>query len=219
MAITAAHCVHLPYVSGVRKMTIEKGEYLYNTRKDGTISRIGYVPKFSKVVNIEIELASSLKDKFDQNGYKAKISPSVDMAIIWWKENTDVFYEKNFPTIVSPNELNKIIKSISNFNPSITTINYLSDSSTLDYKRSANLNSLKWTYTNYLESKSLSRVDEGDSGSPIFVEINGMKKIIAVVKGKASTLFDNWDAFTSVTKITCEIDKHLPSDLRIKECN
>jgi hypothetical protein len=218
MAITAAHCVHLAYVSGVKKITVEKGAYKYKQMPDGTIRKIGYVAQASREIQAEIEFSNNLKDKMHRSGFKAKIGPDEDVAIIWWQDNTDIFSQTIYPEIASINEFNLISKNISNYQLMVTSINPFSEMS-LDTKRSAVLDKVKWTMTNYVESKSIARVEEGDSGSPLFVKLNNSFKIFAVVKGKASTVFDNWDAYAAVSKIACEIDKGLPSEFRIKSCN
>jgi hypothetical protein len=217
IALTAAHCIQLAYVSGDRKIQIEKGAYKYFKTKEGEIRKIGYVPNATISIQSEIEISPSLKDKFDRLGFKAKISPSEDVALIWWHENSEVLKQDAYPTIATLDEFKQITKNINNYKFLLTTINPFSEIS-LDTKRSAILDNLKWTFTNYVESRSSSRVEEGDSGSPLFVSINNQNKIFAVVKGKASTVLSNWDAFSSVSQIVCEIEKKLPDDLKINSC-
>lgn len=217
IAITAAHCVHLAYVSKNHNIEIQKGFYKYKVQPDGTKRKIGYVPNFQKIINVEIEFSSNLKDKFDRQAYKAKIGPAEDVAIIWWKDHFDELQNKEYAEIISPNEEKLIKSNIKNYPLMPVTINPFSEMS-LDTKRSSQLNNYKWTMSNYIESRSSSRVEEGDSGSPLFINYNNSYKIIAVVKGKATTVFDNWDAYSPVTNIACEIDKKLPSEFRIKNC-
>lgn len=217
IAITAAHCVSLAYVSRQHNIEFQKGAYKYKIMPDGTKRKIGYVPNFQKVINVEIEFSSTLKDKFDRSEYKAKIGPSEDFAVIWWKENIEEFNQIEFAELVSPSEEKLLKSNLKNYELMPVTINPFSEMS-LDTKRSSLLNNFKWTISNYVESKSNSRVEEGDSGSPLFINLNQKLKVLAVVKGKATTVFDNWDAYSPVAVIACEIDKKLPSEFRIKSC-
>jgi len=217
LAITAAHCVHFAYVSRNHNIEIQKGFYKYKVQPDGTRRKIGYVPNFQKSINVEIEFSANLKDKFDRQGHKAKIGPAEDVAIIWWKDNFDELKNIEFAEVISPSEEKNIKSNLKNFPLMPVTINPFSEMS-LDTKRSSSLNNYKWTMSNYIESRSASRVEEGDSGSPLFINYNQKFKIIAVVKGKATTVFDNWDAYSPTSNIACEIDKKLPTELRIKSC-
>lgn len=217
VAVTAAHCVHLAYVSKQHNIEIQKGSYKYKTQPDGTKRKIGYVPNFQKTINVEIEFSSNLKDKFDRSGYKAKIGPSEDVAIIWWKDNIAELAQLDYAEIISPTE-EKLVKSkLKNFQLMPVTINPFSEMS-LDTKRSSILNNFKWTISNYIESRSTTRVEEGDSGSPLFISLNQKLKVLAVVKGKATTVFDNWDAYSPVTNSVCDIDTKMPTEFRIKSC-
>lgn len=213
MAITAAHCVHLAYVSRDHKIEIEKGAYKYKTMPDGKIRKIGYVNFFKESIQAEIYFSQSLSQKMDRNRFKAKIGPDEDVAIITWSENFDQLKQDSYPSIISPKEFLQIKSNIQAYQFKVVSINPFSEMS-LDTKRSAFLNSVKWALGSYLESKSFSRVEEGDSGSPVFVN----DKIFAVVKGKATTVFSNWDAYSSVSNIACEINTKLSNDLKIKGC-
>lgn len=214
--ITAAHCAKLAYLSGMKKIDIEVGQYKYMTRKtDGQTVRIGYTPKFklSKIVNIEFP--PSLVDKLQRRGEKTNIDPSEDMALLWWNEETPEFNEMPLADIVGPLEHATILKNFSQTTLTAVTINPFSEMS-LDTKRMTTLNNFKWN--GYVYSKSLSRVEEGDSGAPLFALINGQYKIFAVVKGKASTIFDNWDAYTAINPSVCQLAKNLPTFIQLSAC-
>lgn len=217
MAITAAHCLHYAYVSGEKMVTLEKGAYKYKIMPDGSKRRIGYVPNFKINVQTEIEFSEKLKDKFLRSKFKARIGPEEDVALFWWKDEHPELNLATFPSLISPNEEQLIKNSISSFQLSPVSINPFSEMST-DTKRSSVLNQTKWHQLNYVESKSSSRVEEGDSGAPLFVTIKNEKKIFAVVKGKASTALGNWDVFSPVSQIVCEINKRLPTEFSLKSC-
>lgn len=214
--ITAAHCVVLAYISGMKKIDIEVGQYKYITRKtDGKVVRIGYAQKYKLTKNVNVELPRTLTDKIARRGEKASIAPTEDVALLWWNEETPEFADIAVSDIVTPIEHENLIKNITQTSLSIVTINPFSEMS-LDTKRMATLNNYKWS--GYVYSKSVSRVEEGDSGAPLFAMINGKFKIFAVVKGKASTIFDNWDAYSAVGPHLCQIANTLPTFIKIPAC-
>jgi hypothetical protein len=214
--ITAAHCVRLAYISGMKKIDIEVGQYKYVVRRtDGQTVRIGYAQKYKLSKDVHVELPASLVDKIHRRGEKANIEPTEDMAIIWWNEETPEFNDIAIAEIVSPAEHAAILKNFSQTAFTALTINPFSEPS-LDTKRMATLNNFKWS--GYVYSKSFSRVEEGDSGAPLFATINGKNKIFAVVKGKASTVFDNWDAYAAINPHVCALAKMLPTFIQISAC-
>lgn len=214
--ITAAHCVKLAYISGVKKIDVEVGQYKYMTRKtDGQTVRIGYAQKYLLSKNVQIEFPATLVDKIQRRGEKANIDPTEDIALLWWNEETPEFNDIVIADIVSPNEYAAILKNFSQTSFTALTINPFSEMS-LDTKRMASLNNFKWN--GYVYSKSASRVEEGDSGAPLFAMIGGKFKIFAVVKGKASTIFDNWDAYTAINPHVCQLAKTLPTFIQISAC-
>lgn len=214
--ITAAHCMKLAYLSQDKKIEIQTGYYKYITRQDGVTVRIGYVPKhtFSKLVNIEFP--KSLIDKLSIHGEKTKIGPGEDFSILWWNEETPEIYDLEFAIPLSPSEHKIAIKNISSHSFAVVTINLFSEMST-DTKRMASLNNYKWN-NGYLYSKSNSRVEEGDSGAPLFIKINNENKLFAVTKGRASTLISNWDVYPSINDHLCDLNLKMPSEMRLKGC-
>lgn len=214
--VTAAHCVKLAYISKENSINFQIGYYKYITRPDGQTVRVGYVPKHKFDRDVNIELPKSLADKIASRGEKAQIGPDEDFAILWWNEATPEINDMNFATPVTLAEHNQVIKNIKAYPLKVVSINLFSEMST-DTKRMADLNTFKWN-NGYIHSKSSSRVEEGDSGAPVFVTINGVKKIFGVVKGKASTVFDNWDVYPAIHSHLCVINKRMPTDMKIKTC-
>lgn len=214
--LTAAHCLKNAYISGVRKISIQIGHYKYVTRKtDGKTVRIGYMAKYNLEKNINIELPHSLVDKIARRKDKAFILPTEDVALAWWSEETPEVLDIQMAELMTPAEHENLIKNISTIPFHVVTINSLTEK-TADLKRMANLNNYKWK--NYVYSKSSSRVEEGESGSPLFAQINGQTKIFAVVLGKAKTLFDNWDVYTAVNPHICQMARALPTFIKISAC-
>lgn len=214
--VTAAHCVKLAYISKDNKLNIQTGYYKYVKRPDGQMARIGYVPKNNFDRHINIELPKSLSDKIASRGEKAQIGPDEDFAILWWNETTPEIDDMKFAPVVTLAEHQSIIKNIKSYPLKTVSINLFSEMSN-DTKRMADLNNYKWN-NGYVYSKSTARVEEGDSGAPLFVNINGAMKIFGVVKGKATTIFDNWDVYPSVHSHLCVINKKMPTDMKIEAC-
>ncbi len=214
--VTAAHCVKLAYISKDNLLNIQTGYYKYITRPDGQIVKIGYVKKDQFDKHVNIELPKSLADKIASRGEKTQIGPDEDLALLWWNEATPELKDMNFIQTVSPAEHLVISKNIKSYPLKAVSINFISEMS-LDTKRSADLNNYKWN-NGYVYSKSTSRVEEGDSGAPLFVKINNTMKIFGVVKGKASTVFDNWDVYPSINNHICDLNKRMPSDKKLKSC-
>ena len=214
--LTAAHCVKLAYISKENLLNIQVGYYKYITRPTGQVVRVGYVPKSNFDRHVNIEFPKSLADKIASRGEKAQIGPDEDFAILWWNEPTPEINDMNFTTPVSLAEHNQIIKNIKGHSFKVVSINLFSEMST-DTKRISDLNTFKWN-NGYVHSKSQSRVEEGDSGAPLFVTINGMVKIFGVVKGKATTVFDNWDVYPAIHSHLCVLNKKMPTDMKLKEC-
>lgn len=214
--VTAAHCVSLAYISKETSIHIQIGYYKYVTRPDGSLVRVGYAikHKFDKHVNIEIP--KSLADKFSSRGEKASIGPAEDFAILWWNEATPETDDLVIAEAVSPKEHAEIIKNIATYPMKTVSINYITEMST-DTKRMADLNKYKW-YNGYVHSTSLSRVQEGDSGSPLFVKINNKLKVFGVVKGKATTVFSNWDVYPAVSTHLCPLNSKMPTSMKLQVC-
>lgn len=214
--ITAAHCVKLAYISKMNIINIEIGYYKYVTKADGRVVRIGYVPKYRFNKHVNIELAKSLTDKIASRGEKAPIGPGEDFAILWWNEATPETDDVVPAEPVTPAEHLQIIKNIKQYPLKVVSINLFSEPS-LDTKRMGDLDSYKWN-RNYIYSKSKVRVEEGDSGAPLFVTINNKIKIFGVVKGKATTIFDNWDVYSSVGTNLCALNKGMPTGMLLRVC-
>ncbi|MBC7430362.1 MAG: hypothetical protein H7336_17240 [Bacteriovorax sp.] len=218
MMITAAHCIVLSYISKDYLFTIQTGYYKYVTRpSDGATVRIGYVKKDTFDKHVNIELPKILVDKIARQGEKAELGPTDDFAILWWNENTPEIKDMKYAEVATPAEHALVSKNMSAYPMRAVTINFFNEMST-DTKRMADLNSYKWN-NGYIYSQSNSRVEEGDSGSPLFVKINNTMKIFAVVKGKASTIFSNWDVYPAVNNNICDLNKRMPTDMKIKSCN
>ena len=217
MLVTAAHCVKLAYISKDNLINIQTGYYKYVTRPDGRVVRIGYVPKHNFNKHVNIELPKTLADKITSRGEKASIGPAEDFALLWWADESTPETQDLTPSeFVTPAEHLLIIKNIKIYTFKTVSINLFSEIS-LDTKRMGDLDNYKWS-NGYVHSKSIVRVEEGDSGAPLYVNINNKRKIFGVVKGKATTVFSNWDVYTSIGQHLCPLNKKMPTQMILKDC-
>lgn len=216
--ITAAHCVVLAYLSNYTKMTIELGAYRYHTKPDGTRTRLGYGAKKSITQDVHIELTANLKSRLASRGEKTNIDPKDDIAILWWNNSIPEASTLTFPELLSKVEYQNLLKNLPAATFNVVSINPFAEVRTTNTRKIAGLNNFKWTFSNYLQSKSTSRVEEGDSGAPLFATTNGKIKLFGVVKGRASTVFDNWDVYTSANLPICQLSFNLPAEYKKNFC-
>ena len=211
--ITAAHCIAESLALSKNQLHIEVGAYKNVTRKsDGKSISVGYVPFLKMDVAAHFIVSKSLQKEILSRGTNANITPSEDVGIIILNEKLDLDPNFIFAQIV-PQKLWLEVKShLANAQLSIVSINYF-DTMSMDYKRTAPLNKTSISFGGWLESQSLSRVEEGDSGSPVFVQINGHHYVVAVVKGLASNIFANWDVLSILSTKACEIAHENKLDL------
>ncbi len=215
--LTASHCaIHAELLKSY-EVQIEVGAYKYVTRPDGKIVRVGYVNKIKKTVPAKFHFTSSVKRKMISSKFKTQPGPGEDLALIVLMADFDLDPEIKMAEVVSPKDFAGLKNIVVQYKPTAVTINFIEEMST-DTKRMAGLNSLNWNSSRYFTSKSNSRVQPGDSGAPLWVQIGSEWKIIGVVKGRASTFFSDWDVFTSVDSNLCEIATELENDLKTQLC-
>lgn len=198
--ITAAHCVHHAFVLKQFDVQIEIGAYKWGHRSDGSAFRIGYVTHTRAVRRATFQFAGSLKQKMMRVGLRARIGAEDDLAVVQLADPLPLTRDIQFARPVTDSEFKLIKNDPSAFSPTVVTINFMEEISTNDTKRSAVLENLKMASGFKIESRSTSRVQAGDSGAPLFVRIGNEWKILGVVKGRAETLFSNWDAFCAANQ-------------------
>jgi hypothetical protein len=202
--VTAAHCVSHAYLIPSNLIKIELGQYEYRNRPDGSSFRLGYITKTKITQEAQFYFNSGLTRKLKTQKWKVRISPDEDLALIVLKE--PIQQELHFFKPLNDLEIRQIKKNIQSYAPTVVTINFISEMS-LDTKRAAILNHLKASGSRAWSSKSLSRLDPGDSGSPLFARTGQEWKLIGVSKGQAKTWISDWDAFTSFEANLCEISQ------------
>lgn len=207
--VTAAHCVAHAHHYNSHKLDLFIGRYYSVTRPDGTNINIGW--KTFQTLRDEpaqFSIPKSLMDKMRRQGYKASIGPNEDYALIVLQNPIDLKFHQIEVAKILPNALRaQISRQLSQYKPTVASVNLIAEMST-NYRRMASLNSVQFKNT-ILESKSTSRVEPGDSGSPVFVEVNQQRYILAVTKGRASTLFSNWDVFAVLDQRLCTLAQQI----------
>jgi hypothetical protein len=218
--VTAAHCIVESLEMTQNQIHIEVGNYRYTHRKsDGKLVRIGYVPILKKDASALFIVSKNLQLKIASGSKNLEIPPNEDIAIVILNEKLELDSNFIFANIVPQDIWQNLRDHLDEAPFFIVSINYL-EVSTNDTKRSSVLNKFSYTAFGWLESQSLSRVEEGDSGSPVFVHIRGQDYLVAVVKGLASNIFSNWDVMPALSGKACEIanENSLTSEISSLVC-
>lgn len=201
--ITAAHCVKDLYFHPDLKLTIDIGYYKYVTRPNGQTVRVGYLQDERFEKNVSIRFPQSLMRKIPNAKKKVNIGPDEDIALIRLSSPLEMKREIFFSKIMG----SKMKGQYKNFQLNPVTINFIEEMSS-DTRRVATLDKVTIN-SNHFKSTSQSRVAPGDSGAPVFMELDQQLYLSAVVKGRATTVFSNWDVYTLATKFLCEEERHI----------
>ncbi|MEK2645153.1 trypsin-like serine protease [Bdellovibrio sp. BCCA] len=212
--VTAAHCVFIAEALKSREIDLQVGEYRYVKTPAGETRRIGYAPVLREKVNAQFFFTQDLKRRLDSSGVRLRIGPSEDVAVVVFDKPLSLKENFRFTQIASAKDLAGVLPQVLNYWPTVVTINPFEEISTNDTKRMAKLDNLTKGSGN-LESKSKARVQAGDSGAPLFVRIGTEWKQLGVVKGRAETLFSNWDVYGLLDQKMCDIAKQV-SDAETK---
>lgn len=211
--ISAAHCWASTYQIRSSDINYQFGEYIYKTQPDGKQKRIGYATKLKGTTKARFYFTRNLTQQLNSNR-QGQINPNEDIAIAVLNEpiaGAEVF---GFTEVVSQSENNGIKNNILGYWPSVISVNYMTEMST-DTRRKITLNQLENNGGHYT-SKSSSRVEEGDSGAPLLARIGKSWKVAGVVKGRAETIFSNWDVYTMTDNKLCDIAAQI-TDPEIKK--
>jgi hypothetical protein len=203
--VTAAHCVAHTHLLNDNQLGFQIGRYYWVPRhSDGKLVRIGW-KAFVDLKNepAQFLIPESLKEKLRRSGAKTKIDVSEDYALIVLQNPVNLQDQQITPAEVIPQHLLPRLRNLAALAPVVSSINLISESTT-DFRRAASLNAIKLN-GKVLESKSTSRVEPGDSGSPLSVTIDGKSYVIGVTKGRAETVFSNWDGFALLDQRLCQL--------------
>lgn len=185
--LTAAHCfIKSSFLTG-DKLEIEVGEYVYIV-KDGVKKKIGYKPTIKHSSSGKLKMLNGVN-----LNSKSVISPELDIIIVKLDAPLSLptdfvfapLWNKPLPQLTAANKL------------TVVTINYVETISHMDTKQKATLNEYKQTQNN-IYSTSTSRVAPGDSGGPLFAEINGKTYLIGVVKGTVKQFLMERDIYVTL---------------------
>ena len=227
--ITAAHCVFRSHVANKHEIELQVGKYKYKNLPDGTVKRIGYSVFFQEHYQTQYYFTPNIKSQIQRSGLQTQIGPMEDIAILVLAAEKVLPDHLPQAQIIPQKYLKGALSQLSRYLPSSVTINFFSEPS-LDIKRMAVLNRLE-VNSGYFESTSNARLEEGDSGSPLFLSMavgnssytkhppiqadfdaqsapdsNSEQKYLAgIAKGRASTIFSNWDVFGILDQKVCSI--------------
>lgn len=193
--ITAAHCVSHAWILRDGNIEIQIGSYKYKQTPQGD-ARIGYFNTATlKDAHASFEIPASVERKLVRDKYRATIDPNEDHALITLSQNLDLTTLKITPIAIATPAEKDILQRQANAQLLVVSVNPIAEIATIDTKRQALLARTSWS-SGYIESRSYSRVEPLDSGAPLFANIQGEWKIIAVVKGSAKSFFGQWDVFS-----------------------
>lgn len=205
--VTAAHCLKDLYFHPELPLQIDVGAYRFVTRPSGERVRVGYATVQTLQTKVSVRFLPELMRKLGSRGKKVRISPNEDVAVAYLRTplelRADFPFARVLPTAQQPNFTRNPLAQA----PRVTSINFVEEMST-DTKRSAALENLRVS-GNHLVSKSAARVAPGDSGAPVFVSRSGALYLVAVVKGRAETVFSDWDVYTLTHSLLCA-EERLP---------
>ncbi len=203
--VTAAHCIAESLVRSKNQVHIEIGAYKYVSRKtDGKLVRIGYVAFFKKDFAVHFFVSKIIQRRLAKDGASAQIPPAEDIALIILNDRLALEVNFQFANIVPQKIWNDIKNRLNSAQFMIASVNYW-DTNTTDFKRSAVLNNISFKSSGWLESQSNARVEEGDSGSPVYINYQNRIYLAGVVKGRASNFFANWDVMPVLSTKVCNI--------------
>lgn len=202
--VTAAHCVFMAEALGQREMEIQIGEYRWKKGADGTVRKIGYVTTAKEKINAQIFFTPELSRRLKSQGLRLRVGPEEDVAVVVFDRALPLKPEFQFVPLASQREATALASQILNYAPTVVTINPFEEIMTMDVKRMGQLDRISRSGGAF-ESKSQVRVEPGDSGAPLFVRVGAQWKQLGVVKGKAETIFSNWDVYGLLDKKICDI--------------
>lgn len=205
--VTAAHCVKDAQVMGSFSLTVELGSYRYVKKPDGRVVRVGYAPYFKETRAAQFFFPKALSDRIARSGYSASIGPSEDVALVTLTEPLPLKEGFVLAVPISQADFRGILGSVVSYWPTVVTINPFEEMSA-DTKRQARLDRVSWT-SGYFDSRSASRVQQGDSGAPLFVRVGSSWFLAGAVKGEARTLFGSWDVYSPLGTHACGLAQQL----------
>jgi hypothetical protein len=204
--VTAAHCVAQAEALKNRKVQINIGRYYTIARPDGTVVSVGW-KAFHQLNDLPAQflIPNSLQKKIQSRGLKASVGPEEDFALIRLKDSLDLASFQVVPLkMMGQAQAKEILSKRRTSGLSVVSVNLISASS-LDYRRSGAVSRWGLNSRGWIESKSQSRVEPGDSGAPLLAADGKEHFVLGVTKGRAETIFSNWDVFPTVDQRWCTL--------------
>ncbi|MFP5518721.1 MAG: trypsin-like serine protease [Bdellovibrionia bacterium] len=202
--ITAAHCVRGNVVLKENNLQVKTGFYKYVTDKSGQLRRIGYVENAVQKLPFRAFFVKSVQERIQKQGARANIGPNEDVVLVEFLQPVVVDQSFQFAKLITQNDLKGLLPKVLDYWPTVVTINFIEEMS-LDTKRSGRLDKVKINSGGHIESKSTVRVEPGDSGSPLFVRIGSQWYLAGITKGRAETIFSNWDVYGLLDNKICDL--------------
>jgi hypothetical protein len=195
--VTAAHCLAHAWLLRSQNLELQIGRYKYRNDANGRPVRIGYATTQTiRDPSARFLLPASVEAKLERQGFKARIEPNEDNAMIELSLPLDLELLDIAPaSLVNREEQAEVQRQGTSASFLAVTVNPVAEIASNDTRRKAALNRVSWK-AGSLESRSQSRVEPMDSGAPLFVYVRGQWKLLAVVKGLAKTFFSEWDMFS-----------------------
>lgn len=185
--ISAAHCFVRSEVLKGQKLTLQVGEYRY-VDKNGVKVRVGYKHMITHPTSARVKFLPGV----NPNG-TGSVQPEVDIVVV--KLDTPVAVPVDFQFAKIWNTTLPTLNTNSRL--TIVSVNPVETISNNDTKQMGVLNRFTQGRIN-IESTSVSRVAPGDSGAPLYAQINGQTYLIGVVKGTVSSFGSVRDIFVTL---------------------
>lgn len=183
--ITAAHCFLKSEIPSGKKMKIEIGEYRYII-KDGVKKKIGYRSMIAHETSVKVRVLPGV----NLNG--TSVPPELDIAVV--KLDAPVNVPPDF--IYAPVWTSALPALTAASKLTVVTVNPMETITHMDTKQMGSLDRFSQERIN-ITSTSTARVGPGDSGGPLFAQINGKTYLIGVVKGTVTFFGMTKDIFVT----------------------
>lgn len=207
--VTAAHCVQQAWVLKSNQIQIEVGKYIYVTKPNGQVVRIGYGAYLNKTVETEFLFSQEAQQKILSDGMNVVLAPELDQAVIRLK--TPLELPANFPyrKMVARAALEQITHQLMQYSPMVCAVNPVAYISTTDSKRMADLDQIDFHNADhdsgYFKSRSTAKLEEGDSGSGMLVKVGNEYQLLAVSRGEVRQFLMTTDLYNLAAGPVCDI--------------
>ena len=213
LMITAAHCVTDAQAMNSNRIHLEVGRYIWVKRKiDGKMVRVGYGRYLAQDSTAQFYFGNDLSQNLSTLSVSTYLGPDQDFAVVLLAQPLSLPAGFQYAHLASQNDFSQLTSS-SLSGLMVASVNPFANISSSDSKRYAVLDNLQWDGS-FFKSNSTSRLEEGDSGSPLYLKTASGLQIAGVVKGRGQNFFGDWDAFAPAVPLACQIAQNI-SDLTV----